>query len=193
MTLGRGERGVRTELCAWVAMVVVALAGALAPSRAGATTVLHMALAAQATTADRIFVGSVTAVASRPTAAAPKYFETVVTLAVEETVAGSLPATVELTFAGGSLGGMRQQIDGMPTFAVGERYVVMLEADQSPPLASPIVGFNQGLYRVVGANRASAVVRDRQGNPLADAAARSAVGDTSLDDFLDGIRAARGR
>jgi hypothetical protein len=85
----------------------------------------------------------------------------------------------------------------MPTFVAGERYVVLLEADEQPPLASPLVGFNQGLYRVVGASRADAVVRDRAGRPLAPeaspAGARAAGGEPGLDAFLDGLRAARGR
>jgi len=73
---------------------------------------------------------------------------------------------------------------------------VLLESDREPPLASPVVGFNQGLYRVVGESRASAVVRDRSsralpsGDGVATAAARSA-GEPSLDAFLDGLRAAR--
>lgn len=169
---------------------------ALAPVPASvATTVETITTATQAAGADRIFVGTVTAVLSRPKATAPKYFETVVGFAVEETVAGSVPAHLDLTFSGGEVGGILQRVDGMPRFAIGERYVVLLEPDQQPPLASPLVGFNQGLYRVVGASRATAVVRDHNGQPLptgASAAARS-VAEPSLDAFLDGMRAARTR
>ena len=104
-------------------------------------------------TADRIFVGTVLSVASRPKAATPKYFETVVRWYVEETVAGTLEQTSRATFSGGEVGGIRQRVDGMPEIKVGERYVVMLAADQDPPLVSPFVGFNQGLYRVVGVSR----------------------------------------
>jgi hypothetical protein len=156
-----------------------------------------MTTAAQAAEADRIFVGTVTAITSRPKAAAPRYFETVVRFSVEDAVAGGLPATVELTFSGGEVGGIRQRVDGMPELAVGERYVVMLEPDQDPPLVSPFVGFNQGLYRVVGESRASAVVRDRGGRPLAPdavpAAARASGGEPTLDAFLETLRAARSR
>jgi hypothetical protein len=156
-----------------------------------------MATAAQATSADRIFVGLVSAVTSRPKANAPKYFETVVRFEVEDTVAGSVPATIELTFSGGEVGGILQRVDGMPTFTVGERYVVLLEADHDPPLVSPVVGFNQGLYRVVGGSRANAVVRDRAGRALAgeaaSAARAAAATDPTLDEFLDTLRAARGR
>jgi hypothetical protein len=177
-----------------VALVAIAVA-AYAPLRlADATTVETIATARQAAGADRIFVGTVADVMSRPNASAPKYFETVVRFAVEESVAGDVPATVEVVMSGGEIAGVRQQVEGMPEFAVGERYVVMLDADREPRRTSPFVGFNQGVYRVVGANRSAAVVRDRRGKPLpADAvpAGARAAGDPTLDAFLDSLRAAR--
>ena len=162
---------------------------------AGATMVASMSTAAQATAADRIFVGTVAAITSRPKASHPQWFETVVRFTVDETVAGNVPASVELVYSGGELGGIRQRIDGMPELAVGERYVVLLEPEQTPPLTSPFVGFNQGLYRVVGDTHATSVVRDRQGHALASdavpAGARAAGGDPTLDAFLGTLRAAR--
>ena len=179
--------------------LVVAIAVGATSHHGFATTVENVTTTAQAATADRIFVGTVRSVLSRPKATAPKFFETVVGFDVEDVVAGSVPAHLDLTFSGGEVGGILQRVDGMPRFAVGERYVVLLEADQQPRLASPLVGFNQGLYRVVGASRASAVVRDRSGQPLpatgtqgegVAASARSAA-EPSLDQFLDTLRAAR--
>jgi hypothetical protein len=161
---------------------------------ADATTVTSMTAASQASAADRIFVGTVTDVTSRPNANAPKYFETVVRFSLEESVAGSVPATVEVTLSGGEIGGVRQQIGGMPEFQVGEHCVVLLEPDQTPRLTSPFVGFNQGVYRVIGNDRASAVVRDWQGKPLAGvdtAAARDGAAGPTLDGFLETLRAAR--
>lgn len=174
----------------------LALAGtALATRPADATMVASMSTAAQATAADRIFVGTVAAITSRPKASHPQWFETIVRFTVDETVAGNVPASVELVYSGGEVGGIRQRIDGMPELAVGERYVVLLEPEQTPPLTSPFVGFNQGLYRVVGDTRADSVVRDRQGHPLASDAvpanARAAGGDPTLDAFLGTLRAAR--
>ncbi|MCC6849468.1 MAG: hypothetical protein IT294_13285 [Deltaproteobacteria bacterium] len=162
---------------------------------ADATMVASMSTAAQATAADRIFVGTVASVLSRRKASHPYYFETVVRFAVEETVAGAIPGNVELVYSGGEVDGIRQRVDGMPEFAVGERYVVLLEPEQTPALTSPFVGFNQGLYRVIGESRASAVVRDRGGRALASdalpAGGRGAGGDPALDAFLDTLRAAR--
>lgn len=193
-------RGRLWKTIGWAAVragVVAVAVAACAPTRpAVATTVETITTARQAASADRIFVGTVTDVTSRPKASAPKYFETVVRFAVEERVAGDVPATVEVVMSGGEIGGVRQQIDGMPAFAVGERYVVMLDAESEPRGTSPFVGFNQGVYRVVGASRSAAVVRDRRGRPLpAEAlpAGARAAGDPTLDDFLDSLRAARPR
>lgn len=146
--------------------LLVAVASGATATMAGATVVERLDLAAQAASADRVFVGTVTAVTSRPNAAAPRYLETIVSLAVEESVAGSVPATVDLRLSGGEMGGVRQRVEDMPEFSVGQRYVIFLEREQQPPLTSPIVGFNQGLYRVVGEIGASAVVRDRNGGRL---------------------------
>ncbi len=178
-------------------MVLVAVALLATPARTQATTVATMTTEAQAVAADRIFVGTVLSVVSQPKADRPKYFETVVRWYVEETVAGTVKQTVTTTFSGGEVGGIRQRVDGMPEIKIGERYVVMLAADQDPPLVSPLIGFNQGLYRIDGVSRAETVVHDRNGRSLArgvmPAAARGPAGDPTLDDFLAALRAARGK
>lgn len=183
---GRGARG--------ALLLAAVLAATGAAGLAGATMVASMSTAAQATAADRIFVGTVASITSRPKASHPQWFETVVRFTVEETVAGTAPASVELVYSGGEVGGIRQRIDGMPELAVGERYVVLLEPEQSPPLTSPFVGFNQGLYRVVGDTGATSVVRDRQGRTLASDAVPAgarANGEPTLGAFLETLRAAR--
>lgn len=196
MTGCRGAGGGVARVVATGGMLLgVMLGGTVATRPADATVVASMSTTAQATTADRIFVGTVASVTSRPKAARPQWFETVVRFTVEQTVAGNVPASVELVYSGGEVGGIRQRVDGMPELAVGERYVVLLEPEQTPPLTSPFVGFNQGLYRVVGDSRASAVVRDREGRALAGdgvpAGARAAGGEPTLDAFLELLRAAR--
>ena len=183
---------------------------------ADATVVAPLDFDAQCAHADRVFVGTVRSVVARADAAAPGHFETIVTLATEETVVGAVPPVVTLSLAGGEVGGIRQWIDGMPEFAVGERYVVFLEPDGDPPLISPVVGFNQGLYRALPDPAASGgmVVRDRTGAPLgaslrvrAATAAATAAGvpaptptravpvvgadEIDLGTFLAAIRAAR--
>jgi hypothetical protein len=175
--------------------LVLAAVGWSGPRPSDATVILGVSFEAQSASADRIFVGEVQAVESRPAPSAPRYFETLVTFRVDQPVAGGLPATLVLRFSGGQIGDLKQWIDGMPEFAVGERYVVFLEPDQTPRLVSPIVGFNQGLYRVVDA-AGEAVVRDARGQRLeanvAPGMARAAAGgDPRLADFLAAIREAR--
>ncbi len=165
-----------------------------------ATTIAEVPLEAQSRAADRIFVGTVTAVENRHNPAAPRYFETIVELRVEEPVAGPLPERVLLRLSGGQIGNIKQVIDDMPEFGVGERYVVFLERDREPRLISPIVGFNQGLYRVVRDGDRS-VVRDRRGRPLAPvqgaAVSRAltgrpdAIGEPDVESFVAAVRAAR--
>jgi hypothetical protein len=179
---------------------------AVARRPAVATVITAMDFDAQCTTAERVFVGTVRTVASQRVAAAPQYYETVVTFAVEEVVAGAVPSEVVLRFAGGEMDGVRQSIDGMPELAAGERYVVLADADHAPPLLSPVVGFNQGLYRVVtedGPGGRRSVVRDYAGRLLAAAAlggrapaGRDAVtvpAEPEIGDFLAAVRAARGQ
>lgn len=174
---------------------------------AAATVVLPMDFDTQCASAARIFVGTVRAVESRRNPAAPRYFETLVRFAVDEVVAGDAEAEITLRFAGGTIGDERQSIDGMPEFRVGERYVVLADRDDDSPLVSPLVGFNQGLYRVVpapgapsetAAARARLLVRDRAGRPLAgttaaagEVAAEPGGDGPTLADFLAAVRAAR--
>jgi len=176
----------------------------LAAPRAGATVLTPMDFAEQCKRAERIFVGSVRALESRRNPSAPRYFETLVTFAVEETLVGPSAPEVQLRFSGGVVDGARQAIDGIPEFAVGERYVVLANGPDAAPAVSPIMGFNQGLYRVespAGAPRA--LVRDRLGQPLREAWPAAGIGrpdalrsdaasdEIELDAFLRAIRAAR--
>ena len=177
-----------------------------APVRA--TTILAMSFAEQCSGAASVVVGTVREVVSQRSPTAPSFFETLVTISVDDVVAGSAPAEVTLRLAGGEVGAVRQSIDGMPEFARGERYVVFLERDQDPPLISPITGFNQGLYRIERADGRD-IVRDRAGRALSERTiAALAVGGAerrqgdvssqgaaapSLDAFVSAIRAARPR
>jgi hypothetical protein len=184
------------------AIVLAAVVG-VAP-RAHATVLTPMDFTEQCKHAERIFVGSVRSIESRRNPSAPLYFETLVTFAVEQTVAGASVPEVQLRFSGGTVDGMRQVIEGMPEFTVGERYVVLANGAGERPSISPITGFNQGLYRVeapAGAPRA--LVRDRLGQPLREAWSAAGIGipdalrsntaadEVELSTFLRAIEAAR--
>jgi len=187
------------------ALLAAAVVG-LTATTARATIVRALDFGEQCAQAETVVVGTVRDVVSRRMPANPSFFETVVTLAVDEVVVGTASAALTLRLAGGEVGAIRQSIDGMPEFAPGERYVVFLDREQDPPLVSPIIGFNQGLYRIERAAGAD-VVRDRLGRALPETAtatlraARGAAGGTpetqpaepALADFVGAVRAARPR
>ena len=62
---------------------------------------------------------------------------------------GSVPATHVIKQIGGNLpeGGMNYRVPGVPTFAVGENYVVLLAGVSSAGFSSPI-GLGQGKFTV---------------------------------------------
>jgi hypothetical protein len=82
--------------------------------------------------------------------------ETIVTLEVEDYLKGSLGAIVRFRVPGGELGRYRTIVVGAPDFAVDQRVVVFLGAHG--PTVPHIVGFNQGVFRVVRAADDSWVV-----------------------------------
>jgi len=75
--------------------------------------------------------------------------ETIVTLEVESYLKGSLGATVRFRVPGGELGRFRTIVVGAPDFVVDQHVVVFLGAHG--PTVPHIVGFNQGVFRVVRA------------------------------------------
>jgi len=82
--------------------------------------------------------------------------ETIVTLEVEDYLKGSLGAMVRFRVPGGELGRYRTIVVGAPDFAVDQHVVVFLGAHG--PTVPHIVGFNQGVFRVVRAADDSWVV-----------------------------------
>jgi Matrixin len=55
---------------------------------------------------------------------------------------------VHLTFRGGTIGEETQDIGGMPMLVVGERYLLMLRPKWAEIRGIPLVGADQGLFRV---------------------------------------------
>jgi hypothetical protein len=73
--------------------------------------------------------------------------ETLVTLEVETYLKGDLGSTVQFLVPGGRLGRYRSIFVGAPEFAPDERVVVFLGAHG--PAMPHLVGFSQGVYRIV--------------------------------------------
>lgn len=75
---------------------------------------------------------------------------TKVTLRVEESIKGSLPRTVVVEVLGGTLGDQTLHVSHVPEFRVGDRDVLFLS--NAPHAVSPLVGSNQGRFRVLADN-----------------------------------------
>lgn len=165
----------------------------LSASRAGATVVVAKSFGALCAEAELVFVGTVTKVQSRWSDPQRQAIETVVTFGDLTWLRGGPQTEIALVFGGGEMDGLREAVAGVPEFAVGERRVVFAHDGR---LVSPLVGFNQGLFRVVeGAD--GPVVLDADGNAVTGvgraALQRGAADDRGaalpLDAFLGQVRA----
>ncbi len=88
-----------------------------------------------------------------------------VTFSVADVIVGSSHQTVQLTFLGGTVGDIRMGVSGLRVPAVGEEGVYFVES-LSRRLVSPVLGWNQGQFRI--AQRAGErIVLTSDGRPLA--------------------------
>jgi hypothetical protein len=103
-------------------------------------------------TADVIFVGTVVDTSPRMGPMGNMIltdvtFEEIVLIKKKPGVLGDVSESVILTFAGGQIGDRGISVSGVPTFEVGQRYVVFSLMD-GQPYSNPLVGGSQGLFRV---------------------------------------------
>jgi hypothetical protein len=124
-----------------------------APLRA--TVIVPADLGELAHDARAIARGRVAAIAGRWTDDR-RTIETIVTLEVDRYLKGALGPSIEFRVPGGDLGRYRSVVVGAPEFAVGDRVIVFLGA--SGPMIPFIVGFNQGVYRIVAGPDAAPMV-----------------------------------
>lgn len=129
--------------------------------------------------ATAIFVGTVTKQEPRYGDDAKRFIFTDYTFNVEDPILAE--ATVEkgtevhLTFRGGTIGEETQAIAGMPMLMVGERYLLMLRSNWTQIKGIPLVGADQGLFRVAADPKTNTQrVFDASGAPVV------LVGDTGL-------------
>jgi len=112
----------------------------------GATTLVPADIGVLAHDAIAIARGRVVAAEGRWTDDR-RTIETLVTLQVEAYLKGDLGTTVQFLVPGGRLGRYRSVFVGAPEFAPDERVVVFLGAHG--PSMPYLVGFSQGVYRVI--------------------------------------------
>jgi hypothetical protein len=147
------------------------------PLVVGAAQELALSLEETVRRADAIVLGTVTARQSRWGDDSRRWMVTDYTLAVENVLYPSeqgdpISNTVVVTYWGGTIGDETQGISDMRVPVVGERLVMMLRPDWARSIEfSPVVGLNQGLFRVAAdaaaGNRAAPVMLDAGGRPLA--------------------------
>ena len=163
------------------------------PAIAGATVVAPADLGELARDARAIAVGRVVAADGRWTDDR-RTIETIVTLDVETYLKGSFGATLHFRVPGGTLGRYRTIVVGAPGFVADQRVVVFLGA--TGPMIPYIIGFNQGVYRVVRSDDGDWMVTPPAMLPAATAT-RIVRGDASrkplrLADFESRVRVLAG-
>ena len=122
--------------------------------------------------------------------------ETIVTLEAEGYLKGALGQVVRFRVPGGELGRFRSIVVGAPEFAVDQQVVVFLGAHG--PTVPHVVGFNQGVYRLVrAADNSGWLVTPPANLPAAAGSVRVVRGDVNrrplpLADFEQRVRALAG-
>ncbi len=170
-----------TGLRSLAALAVLVVAGT-----ADATVVVEKDFGALCDEAEMIFVGRVLSTEARWRGEEQRSIETVVTFRVLEALHGVDGDEVQLSFAGGEIDGLSEVVAGLPEFRADED--VVLFASRKPSI-SPVVGFNQGCFRV-----ADGRVLNAEGAPVAGVSERGlTLGEEGqrgipLADFLDGVR-----
>lgn len=173
--------------------IVVACCCLLASVPARATIVVAADLGELSREARAIARGRVIALDARWTEDR-RTIETIVTIEVESYLKGALGQTLQFRVAGGELGRYRSITVGAPEFTIDERVVVFLGTNG--PSIPHVLGFNQGVFRVVRAPDNNWLVTPPPMMPTA-ATTRIVRGDSSrrpqpLADFEQRVRALAG-
>lgn len=165
---------------------IVALSG-----RAAATVVVAKDFNALCDEADMIFVGTVVSVESRWADPERQAIETLVTFSDLSWIRGTPRGAITLRFSGGTMDDIREEIAGVPQFSAGERRVIFAHDGRS---VSPIVGFDQGAFRVVDGSGGPQVVGAAEaGDPhgalhLGAPPASGTPVPVGLDEFVERVR-----
>jgi hypothetical protein len=165
-----------------IAPFALVLVGALLlPQPALATQVRELSLAEMARSAGPVFSGRVTAVQPDQVHGLPV---TRVTFQVVDGLKGVTGGATTLTFLGGGNSGQFTRIVlGMPTFSVGEDWVMLVYPPSEIGLTAP-VGLYQGAFRVNG-NQGGGPLREEAGLTVVLPASRSTRANRTAGDVPD--------
>jgi hypothetical protein len=161
-------------------VAMLALLGALSGwSTAGATTLRLMDLTEMVQAADRVVRARATD-AHVSWDAARKQIHTDTTFEVLETAKGEGPTSVTVTMLGGRIDPFEMRAEGTPVFRVGQE--VILLTSSRPDGKEDIVGFSQGVFRIL---------EDPRGRRLVTAGTAPGASTAMLpvDLFMDHVRA----
>jgi hypothetical protein len=134
---------------AWVAGLLFG-ALTLTPGLVVATTINALDLPDLVKKADLIFDGTVTGIQSYLSSpAGDSAIHTRVTLILNgPPIKGQASSPLALNFLGGTLGTQHMVVKGIPRLVVGQRLILFCHSPDEP-YVSPIIGFDQGVLRVV--------------------------------------------
>lgn len=114
---------------------------------AHSTTVIPPTFEVLVANANTIFVGEVIGQRAEWEATPNgRSIVTYVTFRVEEVWKGAAGAVTQLEFLGGTIGDMKMEVVGMPTFRLGQRDVLFVGS--TVRAVSPLVGFMHGRMRI---------------------------------------------
>ena len=149
----------------WTA-VLCASALLLVVKSGSATTVVPPSFDDLVSSAETIFIGEVVDQRSMwETKVDGRSIVTVVTFDVTRVLKGRLGLRTELTFLGGTMGDLTEQVVDMPKFRLGEEDVLFVSSERYS--ASPLVGFSHGRFRIeTDPATRQPIVRDHDGKPL---------------------------
>lgn len=140
MLINKNNRARVTYLAALLLMVLF--------SPAQATTIARLHFDTVTADAEFIFVGSVVAREARWNSQQTR-IHTLVSFAVHEVLKGDANrTTITLSFAGGEIGAVRQQVEAMIYPQLGEHGVYFVEST-TRRLVNPLVGWSQGHFKQV--------------------------------------------
>lgn len=142
-------------------LLAAIVAGIAVPASAIATTVIPPSFSELVAQAQAIVQAEVVSLRSeRQTYKESWVIQTYVTFRVVKILKGAADETIELRFLGGTVGDDTMQVEGMPTFAVGDRSVLFVENNGTQ--WCPLVAVMHGRYRLQRrtADGADVVLRD---------------------------------
>ena len=138
----------KTSVTARLRVLTLFLAFSLQAGRGNATVLAPADLVDLTRDSGAIIRGRIATASSRWTEDR-RAVETLVTVDVESSLKGPFDKTAQFLVPGGTLGRYRSVVVGAPQFEVGQRVIVFL-AWQGPRYPH-LVGFSQGVFRVVNA------------------------------------------